>query len=402
MTPVAGNICAPRGFRAAAAAAGIKRPGSDRLDCALVVSDAPAVVAGLFTSNRVKAAPVRYCREVCIRGNARAIFANSGNANACTGEEGLRDTHTTAAVVARELQLDPAEVCVCSTGVIGVPLPMDRIAQGARECAGNLSANNGLHAARAIMTTDTVPKHTAVELSLSTGSVRIGAIAKGSGMIAPNLATMLCFITTDAALAPADLQAALQSAVRQSFNCMCVDNDMSTNDTVLCLANGQAGVPRLIPDSPEYTLFTEALASVCGTMARVLVRDGEGATKFVEIRVEGAANDADAHRAASAIARSQLCKTAFFGEDANWGRIACAAGYSGASFEPAHMALDIQGVRVMQDGRPVAYSEAEVSARMKELELRIVLHLGAGAARAVFWTSDLSLDYVRINAEYRS
>jgi len=367
----------------------------------MIVSDVPASVAGMFTTNVVHAAPVRYCREVCARGVARAVVVNSGNANACTGDQGYEDAKATAALAGRLLGVAPEEVCVSSTGVIGVPLPMERLAQGVEKCAGLLSEENGADVARAIMTTDTAPKEMAIEAPLSSGVVTIGAIAKGAGMIAPNMATMLCFITTDAAVAPANLQALLQQAVSNSFNCICVDNDMSTNDTVLCLANGASGVA-LFPGSPDYRQFGEALTKLCTALAQALVRDGEGATKFIEIVVTGAADNAEARIIAGSIAKSQLCKTAFYGQDANWGRIVCAAGYSGAKFDPGALNLHIQGIHVLKSGQPTAYSEDEIQKLMKAPEIRVELALKEGAGAATFWTSDLSLDYVKINADYRT
>ncbi len=401
MTVIEKGVCAPTGFRAAAAAAGIKRLGTTRLDCALIVSDAPAAVAGVFTTNVVHAAPVRYCREVCAGGVARAVVVNSGNANACTGEQGYADTLATATLVGKLLDIPVDQVCVSSTGVIGVPMPMDRLTHGIEQCATALSDCNGTDAARAIMTTDTIPKECSIAIPLEAGCVRVGAIAKGAGMIAPHMATMLSFITTDAAVAAPDLQRLLQDAVSKSFNCICVDNDMSTNDTVLCLANGLSGVS-LKPGTPDYERFAAAVTEICVSLAQALVRDGEGATKFIEITVAGAANDEDARRIASAIAKSQLCKTAFYGQDANWGRIAAAAGYSGAAFDPTGLNLHIQGVHVLAAGQPTSYTEAEVQALMKEPDIKVLLSLREGTAAATFWTSDLSLDYVKINADYRT
>jgi glutamate N-acetyltransferase/amino-acid N-acetyltransferase len=402
MNTIAGGVCAPRGFRAAGVVAHIKNLQTTKKDCALIVSDAPATVAGVFTTNKVKAAPVLWTQGVCVRETARALFANSGNANACTGTQGLSDAQATAEMVAGALGVPITEVCVCSTGVIGLPLPMDRIANGVSDCLTALSDTGGADAAQAIMTTDKVAKETAVELPLDCGTVRIGAIAKGSGMIAPNMATMLCFITTDAALRAADLRVLLSECARQSFNCVCVDNDSSTNDTLLCLANGQSGVPLLEPGTANYAAFARAFHKICVFMAQALVRDGEGATKFIEILVEGANSDREAQLAAKAVAQSQLCKTAFFGQDPNWGRIACAAGYSGADFSPERLSISIEGLEVVRDGTPTAFEEAQAAELMKRHDLHVRVSLGAGPGRAVYWTSDLSHDYVSINADYRS
>jgi len=401
MTTMPGGVTAPAGFRASGVAAGIK-PGSTKRDCALIVSDTPAAAAGTFTTNLFKAPPARWTEDVCRRGLARAVFVNSGNANACTGEAGLADAQAIAAQVGRGLAAPEDQVCVLSTGVIGVPLPMDRIGNGVQGCLSALSSTGSTEAAVAIMTTDTVPKETAREVVLEGASVRIGAIAKGSGMIAPNMATMICIVTTDAPLKAGPLAELLRAAVNVSFNQMCIDNDTSTSDTVLCLASGAAAVPELVPGSESFELFGRALTEVCQEMAKALVRDGEGATKFVEIRVCGTETDADAKAVARAIARSQLCKTAFFGQDPNWGRFACAAGYAGVAFAPNRLCMWIDDVEVMRGGMPATYEEAEAAACMQKPEFRIRLDVGEGAGSAVFWTSDLSHEYVTINADYRT
>ena len=291
---------------------------------------------------------------------------------------------------------------MASTGVIGVPLPMDRIEQGVRGCLDALSTSGSADAALAIMTTDTVPKETAVELPVDAGAVRIGAIAKGSGMIAPNMATLICIITTDAAVEATPLSDLLREAVNASFNRICIDNDTSTSDTVICLANGMAGVPQLTPGSKAFDLFRVALSDVCRQMAVALVRDGEGASKFIEIVVAGAGDDEQARTIARSIATSQLCKTAFFGQDPNWGRFACAAGYAGVAFDPARLCMWIDDVAVMQYGMPAAYDEADAAACMSKPEFCVRLEVGDGPGAAVFWTSDLSHEYVRINADYRT
>ncbi len=400
--PVGGGVCAPRGFLAGAAAMGIKNPAVKRLDCALIFSECPASVAGVFTTNRFKAAPVLWDQGVCVRGAARAVFANSGNANACTGERGILDAQETAARVADRMSIPVTEVCVASTGVIGVPLPMDRILAGVDACAAALSASGSGDAARAIMTTDTVPKEFAAEISLGGKTVRIGAIAKGAGMIAPNMATMLCFITTDAAVPPDLLRRMLADAVDVSFNCICVDNDMSTNDTVLFFANGASGVEITDPNSAAGRIFAEGLKQICITTAQALVRDGEGATRFVTIEVTGASDNQAARTVAQSVARSMLCKTAFHGGDPNWGRIACAVGYSGIHFEPDRISVRIGDVTVMAEGLPTDYREEDAAAAMKERDIHIGITLGDGPGRAVCWTSDLSQEYIRINADYRT
>ena len=396
-----GGVTAPNGFRAAGVAAGIK-PGSTKRDCALVASDGPASVVGVFTTNLFKAAPVLWCREVCKRARARAVFINSGNANACTGHPGYANSRVTAKWVAQGLGASPEEVCVCSTGVIGVPLPMDRIQRGVEGCLAALSETGSGGAARAIMTTDTEPKEAALELQLDSGTVRLGAIAKGAGMIAPRMATMLCIVTTDAAVDAEPLAGLLRQAAEASFNRICVDNDMSTNDTLLCLANGRSGVPLLKPGTEDFARFGEALTAICRKMAQWLVRDGEGATKFVEIEVSGAASNSDAKTIARSIAFSQLCKTAFFGNDPNWGRIACAAGYAGVPFDPERFDLWVDDVQLVKQGQVAEYEETDAAACMKKPEFRIRVCVGDGPGAAAFWTSDLSHDYVTINADYRT
>ncbi len=402
MTSSSVGVTAAKGFKAAAVSAGIK-PNSTKKDCALVISDTQASVAGVFTTNRVQAAPVRWCKEVCQRGKARAVFINSGNANACTGEQGYVDARTTAERAAGLLSVSPQEVLVCSTGVIGVPLPMDKVLLGVERCVASLSVDGGAEAARAIMTTDTVPKESGREVHLSEGgTIRIGGMVKGAGMISPNMATMICVITTDATVSSMTLQDSLRKAVQLSFNRICVDNDMSTNDTVLLLANGASAAPELQPGSPGLKAFEEALTAVCTELAHAIVRDGEGATKFVEVVVTGARTDAEAMLAARSVAQSQLCKTAFYGQDPNWGRIAAAVGYSGAECDPTKLSVCLDDLPVMVDGMRADYEESDAAAIMKKDSFRIQVSLGAGTGQAVFWTSDLSAEYVRINADYRS
>jgi len=402
MMRIDGGVTAPTGYRAAGVSAHIKSLASEKKDCALVASDADATVAGVFTTNLLKAPPLQWTEGVCIRGRGRAVFINSGNANACTGAQGLEDAQATAECVASDLGVPITEVAVLSTGVIGVPLPMDRILQGISGCAEGLSSTGSHDAALAIMTTDTVPKEMAVEVALSGGPVRIGAIAKGSGMIAPNMATMFCIITTDAAIAAEDLGELLRNCTAVSFNCICVDNDMSTSDAVLCFANGESGLPALEPGSPDFDTFASALREVCVSMAQALVRDGEGATKFVEIRVDGAVSDEAAKTIARSIAHSQLCKTAFFGEDPNVGRLACAAGYAGVPFNVEDLSIWLDGVRVVEDGMPAVYEEEHAAAVMRQAAFTVRVSVGQGEGEALFWTSDLSHDYVTINADYRT
>ncbi len=401
MTAIQGGVTAPKGYRASGVAAGIK-PSSTKKDCALIVSDSMASVAGLFTTNVVKAPGVRRNATICEMGQAQAVFVNSGNANTCTGDRGIRDVVSTAELVGASLGIEADAILACSTGVIGVHLPMDRIAKGVDGCVAALSTEGSSDAAMAIMTTDTVSKERAIEIALDEQTVRIGGIAKGSGMIAPNMATMIALLTTDAAIGSDALATMLRRAVEVSFNRICVDNDMSTSDTVLMLANGAAGGSPIDLGSEDFALFETALTALCQDLARDLVRDGEGATKFVTIEVTGAASDEEAKTVARSIAHSQLCKTAFSGEDPNWGRLACAAGYSGIGFDPEQLSISLDDVAVMRDGQAGPYREEDAAAIMKKPEFTIHIALNGGSGTATFWTTDLSHDYVSINADYRS
>jgi glutamate N-acetyltransferase/amino-acid N-acetyltransferase len=394
---IPGSVCAPLGFRAAGVAAGIKPSGNP--DVALIVSDSPAAAAAVFTTNRVLAAPVLVSREHLQDGRARAIVVNAGSANACTGEQGLQDARRMAELTAELTEVRPTDVLVASTGVIGRLLPMDRVEDGIRRAAAELSREGASEAARAIITTDTRPKEFAVELPVDGKTVRIGGICKGSGMIAPNMATMLAFITTDAQVWPEVLESALRSAAEQTFNCLTVDGDCSTNDMLALMANGASGA-RINPGSPAHQAFSEGLLHVCTGMVKELARDGEGATKLVEIRVSGARSVAAARRVGLAVGNSPLVKTALFGNDPNWGRILCAAGYSGVAIEPDRLALTMGGVPLVREGEPVPFDEAAAGEAMKVPELLIELDLGQGAHAATVWTCDFSYDYVRINAEY--
>lgn len=401
MKTVGGGVCAPEGFTASGVAAGIK-PGSTKKDCALIVSARPAQAAGMFTTNMMKSPPVIWNESVCQRETARAVFLNSGNANAATGKRGMDDVRSTAARAAEGLDCDAEQVCICSTGVIGVPLPMDRIAKGVDGCTASLSTDGAIAAAEAIMTTDKVAKHRAVEVDLGGTPVRIGAIAKGAGMLSPNMATMICVLTTDASFAPGVLRGLLRHAVEQSFNRVSVDNDMSTSDTVLILANGASGAPAIAEGSEAYDDYAEAFIALCTDMAQWLVKDGEGVTKFVEIRVRGTDTDDEAKTIARAIGHSQLCKTAFFGEDANWGRFACAAGYAGVEFDPAELEIRLDDIVLCKGGLAAEYREEDAAAAMKQDAFTVSVSVGDGPGAAVFWTSDLSHEYVSINADYRT
>ena len=397
---VEGGVTAARGYRAAGVSAGIKKAG--RLDFAMLVSERPAVVAGVFTTNRIQGAPVKLCRERVAGGaGARAVVINSGNANACTGPEGLDNARQTARLVAGGLGCDEGQVLVCSTGTIGIPLPMDKIANGVTLVVPALKPDGGAIAAHAIMTTDTVDKQFAVEVRIDGRAVRVGGMAKGAGMIEPHMATMLAFVTTDAAVGREALQACLARAVERSFNRITVDGDQSCNDTVLLLANGAAGGATLEAGHRDWPAFVQAVETVCRELAIRVVKDGEGATKFVTVEVRGAASDGDADLAARAIARSFLVKTSWFGGDPNWGRVINAVGYSGAAVRGDVVDIAYDGLTAFQQGRPVLHArlpELEAVLRKPAFTLAVDLHLGQGAA--VMYTCDCSEDYVKINSEY--
>lgn len=394
-----GGVTSPQGFLAAGVKAYIKK---DKKDLAVIFSEAPAAAAGVFTTNKVKAAPLLITEEHLKNGRARAVVVNAGNANACTGQEGLNNAVTTAQKAGELLHIDPHDVIVTSTGVIGVQLPMDRVLAGVEKAVGELHRDGGAEAAQAIMTTDTVPKEIAVEFTVGNKRAVIGGMAKGSGMIHPNMATMLGFVTTDAAVSPALLAQALKYAVDRTFNMVTVDGDTSTNDMVVALANGQAGNPEIVAEDSDYLAFRDALLYVCTYLAKLVAKDGEGATKLVEIRVVNAASEADAKKAAKAVANSNLVKTAIFGEDANWGRIICAVGYSGAEFDPARVDIAIGDEMMCADGTPLNFSEERAKKILEQDEVTIIVDMKSGSAEAVAWTCDFSYDYVKINADYRT
>jgi glutamate N-acetyltransferase/amino-acid N-acetyltransferase len=391
----------PSGFAFAGVAAGIKKTGA--ADFAAVVSDRPCAAAATFTRNAFPAAPVLYDREL-LKSNPsglRGVVINSGCANACTGDEGLADAGLMARLAEDAFEAPPRSIAVMSTGVIGPRLPMDRIRAGAELAAKALSPAAAAEAAAAIMTTDTRSKTAFREA----GGARLWGMCKGAGMIHPNMATMLAVVVTDAALSPTALDAALRAAVDRSFNCISVDGDMSTNDTVLALANGMAG-------EVDADAFAAALTELCADLAQQIVRDGEGATKFITIRVDGAASASDARLAAKAVANSPLVKTAFYGGDANWGRILAAVGYSGAAVNPAKADLWIaagtgetasaERLQLVGSGRPLAYSEEAATAIFAGPEIFVSVELGLGLGNATVWTCDLSHAYVDINGHYRT
>lgn len=407
-----GSVTSPAGFTAVAIPAGLKK--DKQLDLALVYSEQDCACAAMFTRNQVVAAPVIVDRETLAQNRTavRAIVANAKNANACTGEPGLANARETQRLAAAALGIRPDQVLLLSTGVIGVQLPMGKIRAGVETAVEILQRRSaeaqrggGIEAAQAIMTTDTRPKHLAVAVELPNGVVTIGGMAKGAGMIHPNMATMLAVITTDAQIAPELLQTMLGTAVHHSFNRISVDGDTSTNDTVLLLANGASGTA--VADEQSRALFGEGLNFVCAELAKMIVRDGEGATKFVEIQVTGAATDADAHAIANTIATSPLVKTAFAGSDPNWGRILAAAGRAGIPFDQnqTNLWVGIPGAEQYQlvaQGTPTAYQEADAAHVFAQPEFQVQLQVGMGMGTAVVWTCDLSHEYVSINADYRT
>jgi glutamate N-acetyltransferase / amino-acid N-acetyltransferase len=393
------GVTTPRGFRAAGIAAGIKANGG--LDLALIVSDVAATASGVFTLNKMQAAPVLVSKEHLGRsgGVARAIVANSGCANACTGDAGLRDARHTTADTANLVGCPAEQVLVASTGVIGVALPIDKVHRGLPIAAKALGADQGAAAARAIMTTDPFPKEAATTVNVGGGTFAIGGTAKGSGMIEPRMATMLAFVTTDAAVPKALLDRALREAVDDTFNAITVDGDSSTNDCVFLLANGASGAAI---DESSYGAFLDGLRSVCRELALGIVRGGEGATKLVRVTVSGAANAAEARACAKTIANSLLVKTAIHGGDPNWGRLIAAAGRAGVAFDPARAKVTIGDVVLFEDGTPHDDNAPRAAAYLKGNDLAVGVHLGAGTATSSVWTCDLSADYVRINADYRT
>jgi len=392
---IEGGVCAPQGYRAAGVRCGIKKKGRD---LAIVLSETPATVVGAFTTNRVKSPSVLLCQERMASRQSRAVAINSGNANCLTGEQGRGNTERMAEVTARALGLEAHDVLVASTGVIGVQLPMEKVEQGIAEAAASLSRSGGAAAARAIMTTDTKPKEIAVEFTIADRPVRVGAMAKGAGMICPHMATMICIVTTDAAAPVESLELSLRWAVDRSFNCITVDGDMSTSDTVLLFANGASGVRLQKPDHLQQ--FQQALDHVTRQMARAIVADGEGATKTMEVRVAGAREYADAHRIALTIANSLLVKTALFGADPNWGRFMAAAGRAGVEIEPHRIDLFFGGLQVVRAGEGLDYDEEAARQALVGPEVRVEMDLHLGPHSATVFTCDLTPKYVRFNSAY--
>lgn len=397
-----GGVCAPKGFLAAAVNSQIKR-GHRSNDLALIFSQVPAAACGAFTTNKIKSACVLVSMRHLKNNRAQAIIANSQNANCCTGKQGLQDAYQTAEVTGRALNISPHNVLVASTGVIGKYLPMGKIINSIPPLVKLLSTQNGKDAAEAIMTTDTVRKEAAVRFKLGKKDVIIGGIAKGSGMICPDMATMLSFITTDALISPQALEVALKECVGKTFNRISVDGCMSTNDLVLALANGLA-------DNNEITLktkaaldrFKSALFEATKALAKMIAADGEGATKLIEVCVNGAKNQRDAKLAARSVCNSSLVKTAVYGRDANWGRIAAALGASGAAVSGEKLSIYFNNVKILDNGKPSGADENILKNILQNKEIKITADLGLGSSSVTMWTCDLSEEYVKINAKYRT
>ena len=407
MEIITGGVTAPKGFQAAATAAEIKY--KDRTDMAMIYSETPCVSAGTFTTNVVKAAPVKWDQEIVYHHPfAKAVVCNSGIANACTGQEGYGYCAATANAAAKALGIEADSVLVASTGVIGMQLPIDRIAKGVEAMAGELSSSleAGTAAAQAIMTTDTVKKEIAVQIEIGGKTVTIGGMCKGSGMIHPNMCTMLSFVTTDADITKELLQEALSEDVKDTYNMVSVDGDTSTNDTVLLLANGLAGNPKITEKNEDYAAFKKALNYINTYLAKKIAGDGEGATALFEVKVIGALTKEDAVTLSKSVVTSSLTKAAIYGHDANWGRILCALGYSGVQFDPEKVDLYFESkagkIKIIENGVSTGYSEEEATKILSEDEVTAIADIKMGEASAVAWGCDLTYDYVKINADYRS
>jgi len=393
------SLKTPNGYFFSVAEAAIKKPG--RKDFALIFSEVESAIAGTFTTNTVKAAPVQLCMRKTASGRGQAILVNSGNANACTGKQGMKDARDMVAIASKQLGIGTGLTYICSTGVIGTPMPMQRILPAIGPLAGGLGNASFDDVAGAIMTTDTFPKVASRLIKISGKQGTIAGICKGAGMIAPNMATMLCFILTDIAVEKKTLHAALKSAVRKSFNRITIDGDMSTNDTALIMANGVIGNKPITKNSSEFPAFQKALDELTYELSKLIVKDGEGATKLVEVIIRNAKSEKDAQQAALAIANSSLVKTAIYGNDANWGRIMAAVGYSGIRFNPEKADVFFNKVKVVKNGI-MNKKDREATEEMKKKELKITLDLHAGKASVKVLTCDLTEDYIRINAEYRT
>ncbi|MDP0490635.1 MAG: bifunctional glutamate N-acetyltransferase/amino-acid acetyltransferase ArgJ [Verrucomicrobiota bacterium JB023] len=395
---IKGGVCAPKGFLASSVSAGIKNPDSDRLDLTLLYSEDPCVSSGTFTTNRVKAAPVRVSQAHLRNNEIRGIIANSGNANACTGVCGVEDAREMAKMVAMKLGVRRREIGVCSTGVIGLPLPMERIRPHAETLVSTLKPRNGAEVARAIMTSDTRPKEIAITTEIDGRPIRIGACVKGAGMICPSMATMLCFVTTDADITRGCLDKCLSEAVERSFNCITIDGDMSTNDTVLALANARAGGPRITRGTKSCRLFLDALSFVLLKLAKEIVRDGERVTKFVTVEVKNARTFNDARKVAEAVAKSQLVKASWNGNDPNWGRVIHAVGYSRAPIREELIDIYYNNLPACIGGLVAQGTKLDdLRAIAAKKEFKIVIDLNLGKSDHTIFSSDLSPEYIDFN-----
>lgn len=397
-TPVTGGVTAARGFRAGAISCGIKNPQAMRLDLALVTSDLPTATEGCFTTNRVKAAPVRVSQQHVKAGDIRGVILNSGNANACTGHQGIVDAKATTKAVAEILDCKMRQVLVCSTGIIGMTMPMERILPRVPELKDAISADGSDKAAQAIMTSDTKPKSYSIEVKCGDGTFRVGGIAKGAGMICPNMATMLCVITTDAQVEQAELKVATQSAVEQSFNRITIDGDTSTNDTVIVMSNGASDAPAIKSRSAHANIFRAALRQVMRELAKMMVRDGERVTKFVEIRVQGARTYLDAKKVAETVAKSMLVKCSWHGGDPNWGRVIHAVGYSGARIREEMVDIYFDGLIAAKNGLTSTTPVRELEKVTQKPSFTVTIDLNLGSADYHVFTTDLSEEYVDFNS----
>lgn len=400
MKEITGGVCAPQGFAAGGVHCGIRRNHAKK-DLAIVLSQAPCAAAAVYTRNKVYGAPITVTRNHIADGRAQAVICNSGNANTCN-HDGVEKAVRTCQMVGEALGIDPRDVIIASTGVIGQPIDLAPIEKGIGMLKDSLSPQGALDAAQAIMTTDLKVKQMAVEVEVGGKAVRLGAMAKGSGMIRPNMATMLSFITTDCAISAPMLDKALHQVVEDTYNMVSVDGDTSTNDMVSIMANGLAGNAPIREEGPDFEAFCQGLHLIAAHMARMIAADGEGATKLVRVTVMGAASQTDADAAARTVATSPLVKTAVAGHDANWGRIAAALGRSGARFDQYAVDIDILGIPVCRGGLVVDFDEDEALRRFEEPQVDIVCSLGAGDACATIWTCDLTHGYISINADYRS
>ena len=394
------GVTFPKGFQAAGVKAGIKKSGN--LDVAVIYTEKKAFVAGTFTKNAVAAAPVHVSKEVVATHTAHAIVANAGCANACTGAQGEADAAAMQRIAADALGCSAQDVIVGSTGIIGQLLPMDKVEQGIHAAVKNLSVDGSVDAGNAIITTDTYSKAGATSVMIGDKEVRFGIIAKGSGMIRPDMATVLCFITTDADIDGMLLQEALSEVIEHSLNMISIDGDMSTNDMAIVLANGAAGNPKITEKNADYEAFKETLLALCQGISEKIAADGEGATKFITVHVKGAKSFTDAKTVGMSVANSPLVKTAFFGEDPNWGRVICAVGYAGVPMDPNHTTVQFGGIPVYADGVGVSYDEDALRAVMTAHDIVVEVDLKDGDSEAKVWTCDFSYEYVKINGEYHT